>query len=37
MEQDNLCKNDILKGTTKYWVDLSDYDLETAEAKLRSG
>jgi HEPN domain-containing protein len=32
-----LCKNWILKVTTRYWLDLSDYDLETAEAMLSSG
>ena len=26
-----------MKDTVKYWVDLSDYDLETAEAMLLSG
>ena len=26
-----------MKGNTKYWLDLSDYDLETAEAMLSSG
>jgi HEPN domain-containing protein len=26
-----------LKETVKYWLDLSDYDLETAEAMLLSG
>lgn len=26
-----------MKDTTKYWIDLSDYDMETAEAMLLTG
>lgn len=25
-----------MKGKVKYWIELSDYDLETAEAMLKS-
>lgn len=32
-----ICKKVILAEKVKYWIDLSDYDLETAEAMLVSG
>lgn len=32
-----ICKKDYLNNKVKYWVELSDYDFETAEAMLKSG
>jgi HEPN domain-containing protein len=32
-----ICEKQSLNEKVKYWIDLSDYDLETAEAMLVSG
>lgn len=32
-----ICKKNLLNNKVKYWLELSDYDFETAEAMLTSG